>query len=309
MPYNALGDRLRDPDYTAAFPFGRRLTREEILADRAEQRAAGRFVAFFEVPEEDIHKLSDEEIQPWHVGWKVQRDGGFGYSDEWEAGDGWTAQKIVVPSYSQVATIKMEVRIVGRRRKGKYGLNADRWYASLLLGHNHRVGLPVGEEDFKRRMRSCKSVKDALRQADKLDFAAAAAELRRRVYRPAPMRTYCIWKLEGAAWDRDTGMYRDRVLTSGAWVPFLTTVPVHNMDPYDWGGAGTFFACHWDRPAWNPKPDEKVTGWVPRGCLYRVGWGGWSGGGLQGGEHETVIASLIRDNVHIWLPYPEEPPA
>lgn len=148
--------------------------------------------------------------------WFVWRNGGIDIDGEWQPSDSWSATKEILPG------VVCRVSILGEYCARRFGLSAYRWYGTLSV---HGWGYEI-----KSSHPSCKSVKDALRYADReltSDFVCASL---RHFYR-AKSRATCI----------------DKIDKSGERTPFLTWLG----ESVDWMAFdyGEYIAAH-RSPRW-----------------------------------------------------------
>ena len=239
--------------------YGKRLSLKEWARNRRESKAAGRFV-------ENTYST------PWHCQWQIHRDGGTDITGEWQASNSWTAKKIIRPSYDQYTAVYLIVHIYGGYKKGSWGVKPKHWSAELQLGW-------YGSWFFERKYaRSCSSVTDACRKAEKLSFLDEdVAALLKRVY--SPHRAHAVFRKEGEE-----------------YIPYMTALGAAR-DPMSWD-YGNYFQTYWERPWQGPQKGQTV---IYGSELNRSGWG-YSGGALLPFERNQELTTKLS----CWLPAPPE---
>ena len=144
--------------------------------------------------------------EPWHT----YRNGGYDVHGEWVASNSWTAGKTVVRSKDPGLSVRLRVQIQGRRSQRYLRVRPHMWSAALVLGRT-QVRVAHG---------SCKSVADALRQADAVHLREHLRVVSKKAY-VRPFTTRCVFKKEG------DGFY-----------PFASLLEVDSHDLKNWQPLG-----------------------------------------------------------------------
>jgi hypothetical protein len=237
--------------------YGYAPTRAEWERERRERKQRGLLVA-------------SEYGTPWHCKWQVRRNGGIDQWGEWVPSGSWTCQKIIKPSYNLQTAVQLIVTVQGRATRWK-SCRPARWSASLALGgQKHSLW-------HRKYGRSCKSVSEACRKAERLPFLdVEMVELLRAVY--------------GA--EGSEALHRE--VRPGEYEPFLTVL--WNDNDLDFEG-GKYLGTRW-YPA--------QSGLELRGRYYHRFGGGsstlyWGADGPEADKYNALM-----QKVGCWVPAPEE---
>jgi len=243
---------------------------KEWRAEQRQRKASGRF--------------SETECRtPWHCGWRINRDGGYDYNGEWESSSSWTCRKIVRPSYDQLTAVYLVVRVYGRRmfKPSERRTKPKRWAASVELGGHQRSFFSL------KYAKSCNSLADACRKAEKLPFLnGEIAALLRQAY--SPLCAESFFRKEGVEYSPQVSRFR-----LGGDVSTL---------PY-----GSYFRTSWNIPYMGPDKDKVRL----EGSSIDVSHWGSSSGPYR--EPGVLYTSDLRahyamvEKLGCWLPKPEEP--
>lgn len=258
--------------------YGQEMTQEELRAERERGD-----VFLFSLSEDD-----GELRQHWSVGWRHHRDGRRGYfEDDWYACDSWSCERIVCPSYSQQHCIRLALSVQGKR--GKNGkLRAHRWAARLVLGDPNPIGYGKFTEqlvihgtlrwgDNHLPIGRCKSVSDAMRQADQLDLGPAIEKLLTRAY--SPRGATCLWRREGERWE-----------------PYLTILPVTSFSMMSLP-RGEYATTKWDI-------GRRDDGY--RVHVSHIKRGPWGYSGTVYGSKSDEPEAMTIQALGVWYPVEEE---
>lgn len=113
--------------------------------------------------------------------WYVYRNGGIDVDGEWQPSDSWSATKTILPG------VVHRVDIVGTYRENRFGLVARRWFGQLDI-RGWKYGI-------KSSHPSCKSVRDALRYADR-DLTDEVVYSKLRHFYRTKERATCIVRID-----------------------------------------------------------------------------------------------------------------
>lgn len=189
--------------------YGQELTQEELRAAHERRKEKNHLISW---DDEEAYRKGEPMAQHHSVGWSCQRNGYWDdMFDYFRASDSWTASKIIRPAYHEDFTVCLRLSIQGKRASNSRRCRPTRWSAVVCMGRRDRVigireqvvvcrrsdpnapwrthpwghypsdTLPVGR---------CKSLADAMRQADQLDVDEAVERVVRRAYDPHRARCY-----------------------------------------------------------------------------------------------------------------------
>ena len=243
---------------------------KEWRAEQRQRKTSGRF-------------SETEYSVPWHCGWKICRDGGYDYNGEWESVGSWTCKKIIRPSYDQLTAVSLVVKVYGRRmfKLGERRTKPRRWAASVELGGHQRSFFSL------KYAKSCNSLADACRKAEKLSFLdVEITALLKQTY--SPLCAESLFCKEGAD-----------------YLPYATRFRIGG-DPSDWP-YGSYFRTNWNIPYMGPDKDKVRL----EGSSIDVShWGSSIGPYREPGVAYTPdfrVHHAMVQKLGCWLPKPEEP--
>jgi len=131
---------------------------------------------------------------------RLYRCGSLDICDEWMASSSWEGEAVVQDSVSYSMKVWLRLRVHGVYRKRR--CRPRTWSAKLRIeGVTHNVASG-----------RCRSLREAVRQAEALDLAPHVEALLRAFY--SPQRAACVYRPGGDRWD---------TIAHEGWTPWATS--------------------------------------------------------------------------------------
>lgn len=227
--------------------YGQEFTQEQLRANHERRLDRDRIVDWDDT---EAYRNGTEMKQHFSVGWDWSRNGHYNsLYDDWVLEPSWTARKIVRSSYDRDTCVYLHVTIRGKRSNKYNRTRPYRWGAKIVFGNRGReheqlvLAHPPYQSTTTLSIGRCKSVADALRQADKLDLDEAVRKVLAYAY--SSKNAECYYREidgEHVPWFtslRETGGIDWRDLRRGLYIVVGHTNS-HAMERTQYGQVGRY---------------------------------------------------------------------